>query len=108
MLVAARGDDLIGDQRRAVHQIERLSGGHVGIGIDERDLPDDAAHLQREGRAGTDQSAAADNGDFHRGQEPGVSGQGRRRCSDVWCRDPLAVSRVVISPLWLTRPLLVL
>ena len=46
VFVAAGGDQLIGHQRRAVQQVERLPGGQVGIDVDQRDLADDAAHLQ--------------------------------------------------------------
>ena len=50
VLVAAGGDPLIGHQRRAVQQVERLAAGQFGVDVDQRDLADDAAALQGERR----------------------------------------------------------
>ena len=65
VLVAAGGDHLIGHQAGAVQQIERLAGGQLGIDVEQRDLAHDPAGLQGKRRARADQSAAADNADFH-------------------------------------------
>ena len=46
VFVAAGGDHLIGHQRRAVQQIERLAAGQFGVGVDQSDLAHDAACLQ--------------------------------------------------------------
>ena len=64
-LVAGRADPLVGDQRCAVEQVEGLAANLVGVQVDQVDLADDAAALQREGRRRADQAAAADDADFH-------------------------------------------
>ena len=61
----AGADALVGDQAGAVQQVERLALGHVLVGVDEADAADDAAALQGIGRHAADQTAAADDADFH-------------------------------------------
>ena len=64
-LVAGGADPLIGDERGPVEQVERLALDLVGVEVDQVDLADDAAALEREGRGRADQAAAADDADFH-------------------------------------------
>ena len=61
----AGGDALIGGQAGAVQQIEGLALGHVLVGVDEANAADDAAALQGVRRHAADQTAAADDADFH-------------------------------------------
>ena len=61
----AGGDALIPGQACPVQQIERLPSRLIRIGVDQTDTADDAAHLQGVRRRAADQSAAADDGDFH-------------------------------------------
>ncbi len=72
LLVAAGANHLIGHERAAVQQVERLAGGQLGVDVEQRDLADDAAGLQGKARARADQSAAADDADFHAMFESGV------------------------------------
>jgi hypothetical protein len=65
VLVAAGGDDLVGDAWCAVQQVERLSGGQLGVDIENRDFTDNAAALEGIRGGGADKTAAADDGDFH-------------------------------------------
>src|SRR4029078_10191393 len=65
VLVAARGDDLVGHARSAMQHVEGLTTGQVSVDIKERDLAHDAAALERKARPRSAQTAAADDGDFH-------------------------------------------
>ncbi len=65
LLGAAAGDPLIGHERAAVHQIERLAVGQLAVHVDQGDLADHPPGLQREARAGTDESTAADDCHLH-------------------------------------------
>ena len=50
-LVAGGADPLVGDERGPVEQVERLPLAPVGVEVDQVDLADDPAALEREGRA---------------------------------------------------------
>ena len=65
LFVAAGVNYLVGRDRCAVHQIERLSFGHLGVYVQQGDFPDQLARLQGKCRTRADQSAAANNADFH-------------------------------------------
>ena len=63
--LSAGANFLIADERTAVQQVERLPFGQIEIDVDECNLADDAAGLQRKPGARSHQSAAADDTDFH-------------------------------------------
>jgi len=56
---------LVRGESGAVLKVERFPVGHVFVGVQDLELRNDAATLQRECRAGTDASAATDNCDLH-------------------------------------------
>ena len=74
-LVPRGADPLIGDERGPVEQVEGLPLDLVGVEVDQVDLADDAAALEREGRGRAHQAAAADDADFH--ESCLLSGSGR-------------------------------
>jgi len=63
--VTAGADPLVGRQRGAVEQVERLAGGELGVGVDQVDGRNDPAALEREGRRGPHQPTAADDTASH-------------------------------------------
>ena len=65
MFVAPRADDLIGDARRPVQDIQRVALRQVGIQVQEGNLANQATALQGESRTRTDQTATTDNANFH-------------------------------------------
>ncbi len=65
LLVVPRCDHLVGRAGPAVQQVQRLSGGQIGIHVQEGDLADHASQLQGKCRAGTNQTTTANDADLH-------------------------------------------
>src|SRR5262249_2688227 len=63
--VSSCTDSLVGDQRRAVQEVERLAAGLIGVQVDEIDVASASAALKGECGRGADQTSAADDADFH-------------------------------------------
>ena len=65
VLVAATADDLIGNARTAVLQVQRLADRQFLVDVQQRDLACDTAALQCKRSTRADQSAAANDRNFH-------------------------------------------
>src|SRR5262249_53106874 len=70
--VIAGANALIRDQAGAVQQVDSLPLCHVLVGVDEANAAGDAAALQCICSHAADETAAADDGDFH-GDSPGAA-----------------------------------